>query len=155
MSKTISATGLERIELERLRARVGRLFAALQEAADVIAPQTPGAWLPPVDLCESEREVTVCIELPGMRAEQVEIALTGSQLRVSGRKKKGTTRGVISHLCSERSYGQFVRVIPLRWPIRVAAASAELTNGVLTVRLPKLKDRRGGEFIVTIKENDG
>lgn len=154
MSKTVSATGLERIELERLRERVGRLFAALQEAADLIAPQTPGAWLPPVDVCESDSEVTVCIELPGMRAEGVEVSLTSAQLRVSGRKKKNATRGVISHLCSERSYGGFVRVIPLRWPIRIADASAELSNGLLTVRLPKLEDRRGGDFKVTIKEID-
>ena len=45
--------GLERIEVERLRQRVGRLFAALQEAVEDVAPAQPGAWLPPVDLCES------------------------------------------------------------------------------------------------------
>ncbi len=156
MNKTIPATGLERIELERLRARVGRLFAALQEASDVVAPQSPGAWLPQVDLCESETALIVHIELPGMRAEQIEVSLTGVQLRVSGKKRKGasSSRGVISHLCSERSYGQFVRVIPLRWPIRVEDASAELRNGVLTVRLPKLKERRGGEFRVPVTERD-
>ncbi|MCA1591126.1 MAG: Hsp20/alpha crystallin family protein [Acidobacteria bacterium] len=154
MSKAVPSTGLERIELERLRARVGRLFAALQEAADLVAPQVPGAWLPPADLCESDSEVVVCVELPGMRAEQIELTLTGAQLRVSGKKKKSATHGVISHLCSERSYGQFTRVIPLRWPIRVSDASAELKDGVLTVRLPKLKDRRGGEFRVPIKETD-
>ncbi|MGB8509838.1 MAG: Hsp20/alpha crystallin family protein [Pyrinomonadaceae bacterium] len=154
MSKTVSATGLERIELERLRARVGRLFAALQEASDLVAPPLPGAWLPPVDLCESETEVTLFVELPGVRAEHLEVSLTRTGLRISGRKKKSATRGVISHLCSERGYGQFERVIPLRWPIRVADAAAELKNGVLTVRLPKLKDRRGGEFKIKITEDD-
>ncbi len=154
MNKTIPATGLERIDLERLRARVGRLFAALQEASDLVAPQSPGAWLPPVDLCESEVALMVYIELPGMRAEQIEVSLTGAQLRVSGKKRKGASRGVISHLCSERSYGQFTRIIPLRWPIQVEATVAELRNGVLTVRLPKLKERRGGEFKVPVKEYD-
>ena len=89
-----------------------------------------------------------------MRGEHVEVALTSTQLHVSGKKKKGAPRGVISHLCSERSYGQFSRVVPLRWPIRVRDATAELNNGVLTVRLPKLKDRRGVKFKVQIEETD-
>ncbi|HVF56496.1 MAG TPA: Hsp20/alpha crystallin family protein [Pyrinomonadaceae bacterium] len=148
-------TGLERIELERLRARAGRLLAVLQEAAEVDAPHAPGAWLPAVDLCESDDAVTVCVELPGVRAEHIELTLEGTRLRISGRKKKSAPRGVISHLCSERSYGQFVRVVPLRWPIRADGALAELTNGVLVVHLPKLAERRGGGFKITVKENDG
>jgi HSP20 family protein len=147
-------TGLERIELERLRSRVGQLFAALQDAAEMVAPHAPGAWLPPVDLCESNDAVAVYVELPGVRAEHIEVALTSAQLRISGRKKKSAPRGVISHLCSERGYGQFMRVVPLYWPIRTSGARAELKDGVLTVYLPKLKERRGGEFKITIKESD-
>lgn len=154
MSKAVHAAGLERIELERLRIRVGRLFAALQEATEDVAPPIPGAWLPPVDVCETGEVVKVHVELPGVRGEHVEVVLTSTQLHVSGKKKKGAPRGVISHLCSERSYGQFSRVVPLRWPIRVRDATAELTNGVLTVHLPKLKDRRGAKFKVQIKEMD-
>lgn len=154
MSKAVHAAGLERIELERLRIRAGRLFAALQEATEDVAPPIPGAWLPPVDVCETGDVVHVHVEVPGVRAEQVEIVLTSTQLHISGKKKKGAPRGVISHLCSERSYGHFSRVVPLRWPIRVRDATAELANGVLTVNLPKLKDRRGVKFKVQIKEMD-
>src|ERR671914_374343 len=105
MKRIVHTTGLERIELERLRSRVG---------------------------------------LPGVRAGQVEVALTNSHLRVSGRKRKGAPRGAATHLCSERSYGQFARVIPLRWPVRVREATAEMRDGLLIVRLPKVVERRGG-----------
>jgi HSP20 family protein len=147
-------TGLTRSELERLRGRVERLLAALEEAAEEIAPPVPGALLPPVDLCESDGAVTVRVELPGVEAEMLEVTLTNTHLRIAGRKKKGAPRGRAVHLCSERSYGHFNRVIPLRWPVRIAEATAHLRNGVLTVSLPKLKDRRGAEFRITVTSDE-
>ena len=151
MKRTVHVTGLERAELERLRARVGRLFLALEEAAELAALDGAGAWLPPVDLCESEEALTLYMELPGVKAEQVEVAVAGEHLRVSGRKRKGAPRTPVSHLCSERSYGRFTRTVPLRHPVRAAEATATLRDGVLTVRLPKLADRRGGEHRVEVK----
>ncbi|HMF57443.1 MAG TPA: Hsp20/alpha crystallin family protein [Pyrinomonadaceae bacterium] len=151
--KVVSVTGLERLELERLRDRVGRLLAALEEATLTDAPAEPGAWSPPVDVCEAEDAVTVRVELPGMIASQLKVGLTSAQLRICGEKKRNVPRGrAIAHLCSERSYGRFSRTLPLRWTINVAEATAELKNGLLVVRLPKRKDRRGAEFKVPIKE---
>lgn len=143
-------TGLERIELERLRARVGRLFAALEEAAEMIAPHAPGGWLPPADVCETSDEVIVRVELPGVRADQVEVTLTNAHLQLAGRKRKGTKRGVTSHLCTERYYGEFTRLVPLRWPVRAQEATARLRDGLLTVRLPKMKERRGSRFKIAV-----
>ena len=152
MKKAVHATVFDRAQLERLRGRVGRLFVALQEASEMAAGEA-GAWLPPVDLCESEDCVTVRVELPGVRAEHVGVTLTNEELRVRGRKRKGAPRGATRHLCSERSFGQFARTIPLRWPVRRDDATAALKDGVLTVRLPKLKERRGGEHRIEVKES--
>jgi HSP20 family protein len=149
MKKTLHATVFDRAQLERLRGRVGRLFVALQEASEMAAGEA-GAWLPPVDLCESGECVTVRVELPGVRAEHLEVSLTNEELRVRGRKRKGAPRGVTRHLCSERSFGQFARNIPLRWPVRRDGATAALRDGVLTVRLPKLRERRGGEHVIAV-----
>jgi HSP20 family protein len=148
--KRLVRVSLERTELERLRARLGRLFAALQEAAEMAALDAPGAWLPPVDVCESEGALTVLVELPGVRAADVEVRVAGGELRVEGRKRKGAPRGVITHLCSERSYGHFTRAVALRWPIRADEATAELRDGLLTVRLPKLAERRGAEYKIEV-----
>ena len=145
------ATGLERIELERLRERLGRLYAILEEAAEAVAPPTPGSWSPPVDLCESEESVLVKVELAGVSAEQINITLTGTHLTISGEKvRRAPRKRGISHLCSECSYGNFNRTLPLRWTISVHDASAELRHGVLVIRLPKLKERRGLAFRVPI-----
>lgn len=153
MIKPIRATGLERLELQRLRDRVGRLYAALQEAMEAESPLVSGAWAPPVDLCEASDAIFIRIELPGVTPEQINIGLSNTKLRLWGEKKRRPARRrIVSYLCSERSYGKFSRVVHLRWTISVKEASAEITNGILLIRLPKIEDRRGGEFRVKVKD---
>jgi HSP20 family protein len=153
MIKPIRATGLERLELQRLRDRVGRLYAALQEAMEAESPLVSGAWAPPVDLCEASDAIFIRIELPGVTPEQINIGLSNTKLRLWGEKKRRPARRrIVSYLCSERSYGKFSRVVHLRWTISVKDASAEIANGILLIRLPKIEDRRGGEFSVKVKD---
>jgi HSP20 family protein len=156
MIKAVRATGLERLELHRLRDRVGRLFAALQEATVAEDPLASESWAPPVDLCETAEAIVVCVELPGLTAEQIKVGATNTQLRIWGEKKRRVTRSkILSHLCSERSYGKFSRIVPLRWTVSVQDASAEIANGMLIVRLPKIEDRRGVEFKISVTDGTG
>ncbi len=153
MIKTVRATGLERLELQRLRDRVGRLFAALQEATVAEDPLASETWAPPVDLCESAEAIVVCVELPGLTAEHIKVGATNTQLRIWGEKKRRMPRNrILSHLCSERSYGKFSRIVPLRWTVSIQDAKASVDNGMLTVRLPKIEDRRGVEFKIPVKD---
>jgi HSP20 family protein len=153
MIKAVRATGLERLELQRLRDRVGRLFAALQEATEAESPLASGAWAPPVDVCETEDAIWLRVELPGVNADQIKIGLCSTKLRIWGEKKRRPTRPrIISYLCSERSFGKFSRVVPLRWTISISDATAELRNGILQIRLRKIRDRRGSEFIVSVTD---
>ena len=153
MIKTVRATGLERLELQRLRDRVGRLFAALQEATVAEDPLASETWAPPVDLCETAEAIVVCVELPGLTAEQIKVGATNTQLRIWGEKKRRMPRNrILSHLCSERSYGKFSRIVPLRWTVSIQDAKASVDNGMLIVRLPKIEDRRGVEFKIPVKD---
>ena len=153
MIKPAQATGLERLELQRLRDRVGRLFAALQEATVAEDPLASETWAPPVDLCETSDSIVLRVELPGLSAEHIKIGATNTQLRIWGEKKRRKPRNrIVSHLCSERSYGRFSRIVPLRWAVSVQEATAELANGILTVCLPKIADRRGVEYKIPVKE---
>jgi HSP20 family protein len=155
MVKNVGPAGLERIELKRLTERVGRLFSVLQEAAQEQVPAVAGGWVPPVDVCETAGAICIRIELPGVSASQIRVGLNNQRLRVYGEKKKRTPRQrIVSHLCSERSYGHFNRVVPLRWTISIKDATAELLNGVLLVILPKITDRRGSEFKVPITDRE-
>lgn len=154
--KPVGAIGLERLELQRLRDRVGRLFSALQEATEAEDPLASGAWAPPVDLCETEEAIFIRVELPGVNSDQIKIGLTNTRLRIWGEKKRRMPRNrIISHLCSERSYGRFSRIVPLRWSISVRDTTADLANGILLIRVPKIEDRRGTEFLIAAKDSSG
>src|SRR4029078_4940770 len=153
MIKTVRSTGLERLELQRLRDRVGRLFAALQEATVAEDPLASETWAPPVDLCESADAIVIYVELPGLTAEHIKVGATNTQLRIWGDKKRRTPRNrILSHLCSERSFGKFSRIVPLRWTVSIQDAEASIDNGMLMVRLPKIEDRRGVEFKIPVKD---
>jgi HSP20 family protein len=153
MIKPVRATGLERLELQRLRDRVGRLFAALQEATETENPLASGAWAPPVDVCETEKLIIIRVELPGVSAEQIKIGLSNTKMRIWGEKKRRPARRrIMSYHCSERSYGKFGRIVPLRWTFSVKDVTANMKNGVLHIHLPKIEDRRGNEVVITVKE---
>jgi HSP20 family protein len=153
MIKPVRATGLERLELQRLRDKVGRLYAALQEATEAETPLASGSWAPPVDLCETADAVLLRIELPGVLPDQIKIGLCNTKLRIWGEKKRRPARRrIVSYLCSERSYGKFNRVVHLRWTISIRDATAEMANGILFIRLPKIEERRGGEYMVTVQD---
>jgi HSP20 family protein len=151
MSKAAHAISIERLELERLRDHVGRLFATLEAAVEAEVPPAPGSWCPPFDLCESPSGVVVRVELPGVDPDAIDLRLTHDQLQISGEKRRIPRNGVVSHLCSERTYGHFSRRVGLSWPVDVHGATAELEGGVLTIRLPMRKDRRGEEFKIAVK----
>ena len=153
MIKPIRATGLERLEVQRLRDGVGRLYAALQEATEAENPLASGTFAPPVDLCETETSISIRVELPGVTADQIKIGLTNTKLRIWGEKKRRPNRRkVISYHCSERSFGKFGRVVPLRWTVCIRDAVAELKSGMLHIHLPKIEDRRGEEVLVEVKD---
>ena len=61
----------------------------------------------------------------------------------------------MSYLCSERSYGKFGRIVPLRWTFSIHDTKAHMKNGVLHIHLPKIEDRRGSEVVITVKEDAG
>ena len=153
MIKPIRATGLERLEVQLLRDRVGQIYAALQEATEAENPLASGTFAPPVDLCETETSISIRVELPGVTADQIKIGLTNTKLRIWGEKKRRPNRRkVISYHCSERSFGKFGRIVPLRWTVCIRNAVAELKSGMLHIHLPKIEDRRGEEVLVEVKD---
>jgi HSP20 family molecular chaperone IbpA len=86
-------------------------------------------------------------------ADEIKIGISNTKLRIWGEKKRRPNRRrIISYLCSERSFGKFGRIVPLRWTFSIREASAELCNGVLHIYLPKIEDRRGEEVLIAVKD---
>ena len=96
--------------------------------------------------------IIVRVELPGVSADQIKIGLCNTKMRIWGEKKRRPARRrIMSYLCSERSYGKFGRIVPLRCTFSVKDVTAHMKNGVLHIHLPKIEDRRGNEVVITVK----
>ncbi len=87
---------------------------------------------------ETEKEVVVRVEVPGMEKEDCRITLDGNMLHLSGEKRFERETLDSSYHLMERAYGAFQRSIPLPLNVDTDKAEASYKNGVLTVRLPKI-----------------
>ena len=92
-----------------------------------------------MDVSETEKEVRICAEMPGVNQNDVEISLDGDVLTIRGEKKLERTNEKENFHFMERSYGTFQRSLRLPFPVSPDQIQAEFNNGVLTVTLPKTK----------------
>lgn len=93
-----------------------------------------GAW-PSVEVAETDKDVRITAELPGLDEKDVEVLMSDGVLTIRGEKKSEVEDK--ERAFSERSYGRFERRIPLVWDIEEDKIDASFRNGVLTVTLPK------------------
>lgn len=95
-----------------------------------------GTWSPPIEVKETDGQLSICTELPGLRKEDIKVELTPEGLVISGERKREQEekRGGIYR--SERSYGSFTRTIPIPDEAQIDQAKATFENGVLTVNVP-------------------
>lgn len=91
------------------------------------------------EVMETDKEIVVRVEVPGMEKEDCEITIQGNTLYLRGEKRFEREAEEGSFHVMERAYGSFERTIPLPQDVDSNAADASYKNGVLTVRLPKIE----------------
>jgi HSP20 family protein len=102
------------------------------------SPVGPSAtWLPLVDIAESDGGIVVRIEVPGMSKDDVDVAVSGSVLEITGEKKQLVDEKKDDQSHCERRFGRFKRSIELPDTADLDQVEAEQENGLLTVRIPK------------------
>jgi len=88
---------------------------------------------------ETGKEIVVRVEVPGMNKKDCRITIEGNVLHVSGEKHYEHEAGDSTYHVTERAYGSFRRTIPLPRNVDADRAEANYKNGVLIIRLPKVK----------------
>lgn len=126
---------------ELLRESMDRMFDRLWEDWDMDVfgrfPLAESEFSPRVDLSESDKELRVSVELPGIEEKDVEVTLSDDRLTIEGEKKEEHEEREQDRYYCECSYGRFRREIPLPAEVESDKAEAVFEKGVLTVRLPK------------------
>jgi HSP20 family protein len=133
----------------------GQAIAAdlMLQGHDVWDPLAAGSWTPSVDICQTEQRVLVRAELPGVDASDIAIGFQDDSLRLQGiRRDPSPSAQLLCYLCLERRYGSFDRRIKIGGVVNPRRARAHLDKGILTIELPKLKDRRGDIVEIQIKK---
>ena len=116
------------------------------------ADRLPGSeWSPAIDVFEFRDRLVVVMEVPGLPPESLRVVFRERDLVLSGERRARRTGAGATYLCLERPHGRFERTIPLDAPLDVARARAFLASGLLTVNLPRLRERRGRETVVPIE----
>lgn len=126
--------------ISQLRWGMDRLFEGfLDEFGTRTGLFAPGV---PVDLVETDEEIQIHAEVPGIEPERMDVRLTGDVLTISGEKSEERSEQEKGRWYSERHFGAFQRSIHLPCPVDAEHVDATFKNGVLTVTLRKTESAK-------------
>lgn len=127
-------------DVARLRDEMERTFDRFfNEPFGLLEPlpvRTEG-WLPPIDVTDTENEVTVRAEIPGIPPKDLEVSITGTTLTLAGSKKEEVEKKGADFYRCERRFGAFRRVVELPEGVDPEKINAESDNGVLIIHIAK------------------
>jgi HSP20 family protein len=131
-------------EFEDLYQRMGQLMNSPLDGAWQPMAQS---WAPMADLSETEDGYVAEIELPGVKKEDVSIELTGQELQIVGEFRDNASAG--RPLRRGRRTGQFEYRVLLPGQADPSKVTASLTDGVLTVTVPKAETEKPRKIEIT------
>ena len=119
------------------RREMDRMFDHFFEGFNGRSGNGSGAITPAIDLDETDKEMVVTAELPGVSDKDIQVSLAGDVLTIRGEKKTETEEKKGNSTYTERRYGSFARSLRLPFEVKDEQVDAKFKDGVLTVRLPK------------------
>ena len=116
-----------------------RDLRAWQDRLERLTAHHPDSWTPPIDVYETADRYVLSAELPGLAREHIELALEDSRLTIRGQRIDRTASGgtVVHFHQVERGHGAFARTFEFGSKIATESVTADLSDGVLTITLPK------------------
>ena len=128
-------------ELSSIQDELNRLFGrtyGLEGGDDLRA----AAWVPPVDVAETQDRFVITTELPGMRSDDVDISVENSVLHIQGERKFYQEKREDDFHRIERRFGAFARSITLPSTADPEGIQATFDAGVLTIEVPKKEEAK-------------
>jgi HSP20 family protein len=109
------------------------------------------SFSPDIEVSESDKDIKISAELPGLDEKDIDVSLTDDTLTISGEKKEEKESKDKGYYMKERSYGSFKRSIPLYTEIEADKIDAHFKKGVLTIKLPKTRKEVEAKKKITVK----
>lgn len=106
---------------------------------------------PNLDVYSSPVEVVVEVEMPGVRKEDIEVTLLEDILTIKALKYECFDEDKVNYVCMERAFGRILRKVEIPFPVDTSRMKAVYKRGVLTVRIPRIEEKRGSAKKVPIE----
>lgn len=136
-------------DLIQMRDDIGRWFG---ETAKGKLEKKTGVWAPDVDIKETETDITVKADLPGVKKEDIEVSVDNDMLVIKGERKFEKEEKDKNYVRVERSYGSFYRSFTIGVPVKEDEIKASYKNGVLEVLVPKAEVKKAKKVEVKTEE---
>lgn len=127
-------TGLSAHPLSLLQQEIDRLFDGF---ARNLSGRVAGALMPSMDLSETDKEIEITAELPGLEEKDVQLNVSDNILTIRGEKKNEREEKDKDYHLLERNYGSFTRTVELPAGVDPDSIKAVIAKGVLKVTVPK------------------
>jgi len=111
------------------------------------------AWAPPVDIYETENDIVLKAELPGVDPKDVEVRIEDNTLYLKGERKFEKEVKEQNYHRVERSYGSFARSFSLPNSISADKVKAEFKDGLLTLTMPKREEAKPKTIKIDVSKN--
>ncbi|MCS7237853.1 MAG: Hsp20/alpha crystallin family protein [Thermoguttaceae bacterium] len=134
----------------QLRREIERLFADVFEGRGFGPPPWWEQHRPAVNVWEDQDSVFVELEVPGVKSENLDLSVMGSELSIKVHYPEEKLEGATYHR-RERPVGDFARVLRLPTEVDPAKVEASLENGVLTIKLAKAEAARPRKIAVATR----
>jgi len=136
-------------EMMTLREAMDRLF---DDAFTRPLSVRDGGWsTPAVDMYQTDNDVVIKAALPGFKADDVQINVTGDLLTIRGELKHEEEQNEKSWHIREQRWGSFERSVSLPTAVVSDKAQADFANGILTITLPKAEEVKPKTITVKTK----
>lgn len=127
-------------ELAELRKEMDVMFTPFERLVRPFRGIDREAWMPTVDMFEEGEELIVRADLPGVEPKDVKVMLEKDILTIQGERRHDKKIEEENYFSREAMYGKFVRRIALQPGLKPEDMKASFKNGVLEVRLPRIKE---------------
>ena len=99
-------------------------------------------WSPPADITETENEIIITADIPGVSKEDIDLRISEDTLEIGAQVKREEKEEERGYLRQERSYKRFYRRLPMPTTVKAEEAKATYNNGVLEIRIPKMEPKK-------------
>ena len=124
-------------EVGLLQNQMNRLFETALQGRSGDSTNGTTAWIPAADIYESENELLVTLDLPGIDPKMVDVRVENNVLTIRGERKLDEKQNTENFHRVERSYGPFGRAFTLSTAVDAENIHATYQAGVLSIALPK------------------